>query len=188
MRAKVILLAQPCIDGWLIVFVAAIALIVDAITAVLTYTRSKQSVNIRAAFLHKVADALGSIAVIVAGTLILLYEWRLADPLVTVVIAGYILCLSFQEIGPVDRILMLGSPPGVPARDILTRMKAVVDVEDIHHVHFWQLDEHSNAVDAHVVIKSGAWSEADTIKVKKSRYRRGSGRTRRLRLRRRRAG
>ena len=66
---------QP-VEGWLIVIIAGIALIVDAVTAALTYAMSKSSVNIRAAFLHNVADALGSVAVIVAGTLILLYDWR----------------------------------------------------------------------------------------------------------------
>ena len=103
---------QP-VEGWLIVIIAGIALIVDVVTAALTYAMSKSSVNIRAAFLHNVADALGSVAVIVAGTLILLYDWRLIDPLVTVLIAGYILWQSFREIGPVIRILMLGSPPEI---------------------------------------------------------------------------
>jgi Cation efflux family len=62
---------QP-VEGWLIVIVAGIALAVDVVTAVLTYALSKKSMNIRAAFLHNVADALGSIGVIVAGTLIIL--------------------------------------------------------------------------------------------------------------------
>lgn len=62
---------QP-ITGWLIIIVASVALAVDLVTATLTYTISKDSMNIRAAFLHNVADALGSVAVIVAGTLIFL--------------------------------------------------------------------------------------------------------------------
>ena len=146
------------VDGWLVVIIAGIALLVDVITAALTYSLSKQSVNIRAAFLHNVADALGSIAVIVAGTLIILYDWRLVDPIVTVMIAGYILWQSLKEIGSVIRILMLGSPPSIPAADVLTRIKETEGVAGVHHVHFWQLDEHANAVDAHVVIEAGAWS------------------------------
>ena len=110
------------IDGWLVVIIAGIALLVDVITALLTYTLSKQSMNMRAAFLHNVADALGSIAVIVAGTLILLYDWRLIDPIVTLMISGYILWLSFIGIGPVIRILMLGSPPDLDAERILTKI------------------------------------------------------------------
>jgi cobalt-zinc-cadmium efflux system protein len=152
------------VEGWLIVIIAGIALIVDAVTAVLTYAMSKSSVNIRAAFLHNVADALGSVAVIVAGTLILLYDWRLIDPLVTVLIAGYILWQSFREIGPVIRILMLGSPPEIETDAVLDTVRGIDGVTGIHHAHFWQMDEHRAALDAHVVIAEGRWSDADAVK------------------------
>ena len=154
---------QP-VEGWLIVIIAGIALIVDAVTAALTYAMSKSSVNIRAAFLHNVADALGSVAVIVAGTLILLYDWRLIDPLVTVLIAGYILWQSFREIGPVIRILMLGSPPEIETDAVLDTVRGIDGVMGIHHAHFWQMDEHRAALDAHVVIAEGRWSDADAVK------------------------
>ena len=57
---------QP-IDGWLVVWIAVAALVVDLATAALTLAMSRRSMNIRAAFLHNLADALGSVAVIVAG-------------------------------------------------------------------------------------------------------------------------
>lgn len=154
---------QP-VEGWLIVIIAGIALVVDAVTAALTYAMSKSSVNIRAAFLHNVADALGSLAVIVAGTLILLYDWRLIDPIVTVLIAGYILWQSFREIGPVIRILMLGSPPGIETDAVLKTVRGIDGVNGIHHAHFWLMDEHRAALDAHVIITEGRWSDADAVK------------------------
>jgi len=81
----------PPVDGWLVVVIASVALIVGLVTAGLTYPLSKESLNMRAASLHNVADASGSIAVIVAASLILLYDLRLLDPLVTLLIATYIL-------------------------------------------------------------------------------------------------
>lgn len=152
------------VDGWLVVIVAGIALSVDVITALLTYTLSKSSVNMRAAFLHNVADALGSIAVIVAGTLIILYDWWLIDPIVTLGIAAYILWLSLLEIGGVIRMLMLGSPPELDLTQLLDRMTALDGVSAVHHVHLWQLGEHNNALDAHLVIDAGQWDRADSIK------------------------
>jgi cobalt-zinc-cadmium efflux system protein len=154
------------VDGWLVVIIAAIALAVDLATALLTYALSKQSVNIRAAFLHNVADALGSVAVIVAGTLIILYDWRLVDPLVTLMIAGYILWLSFAEIGSVIRILMLGSPPGIDTNAVLDRMRSIEGVDSVHHLHVWQMMEHENAVEAHLVISAGEWGNADRVKAR----------------------
>lgn len=152
------------VDGWLVIIIAAIALVIDVITALLTYALSKESLNIRAAFLHNVADALGSVAVIVAGTLILLYDWRLADPLVTLLIAAYILWHAIIEVGPVVRILMLGSPEHIETEKVLERMQGVDGVLNVHHAHFWQVSEHMSSLDAHMVIEEGAWSRADAIK------------------------
>jgi cobalt-zinc-cadmium efflux system protein len=147
-----------------VVMVAGFALVIDILTAMLTFSLAKQSMNMRAAFLHNVADVLGSVAVIVAGTLILLYDWRLIDPIVTLLIAGYILWQSFIGIGPVIRIVMLGSPPDLDADRILTQMNAVDGVASVHHLHLWQMQEHENALDAHLVISQGNWNNADAVK------------------------
>ncbi|MEQ9125116.1 MAG: cation diffusion facilitator family transporter [Alphaproteobacteria bacterium] len=157
-------LAPQPVEGWTVVWVAAVALAVDVATALLTYRMSKTSVNIRAAFLHNVADALGSIAVIVAGVAILLYDWRLIDPLVTAAIAVYILWMSYGELGGVIRILMLGSPPDLDAHAVVDAARSVAGVADVHHVHLWQVGEHENAFDAHLALDDGAWPQADRIK------------------------
>lgn len=156
---------QP-VDGWVVVIIAGVALAVDTLTAGLTYAMSKSSVNIRAAFLHNLADAMGSVAVIVAGTMILLYDWRLIDPAVTLMIAGYILWQALSEIGGVIRILMLGSPPGIDTEVVIDRLRQIDGVQDIHHVHLWQMQEHQPALDCHVIIQEGDWSRADAIKAR----------------------
>ncbi|NHX27092.1 cation transporter [Escherichia coli] len=150
------LLDPPGVEGWIVVIVAGIALIVDAVTALLTYRMSKDSVNIRAAFLHNVADALGSVAVIFAGTLILLYDWRLIDPLVTLGIALYILWHAGREVWPVVRILMMGSPDAGLLAELRATITGEASVEDLHHVHVWQIDEHRTAFEGHVVVAEGA--------------------------------
>lgn len=160
------LFAPEAVDGWIVVVIAGIALVVDLVTALLTYSMSKDSVNIRAAFVHNLSDALGSVAVIVVGSLILLYDWRILDPLVTLMIAGYILWLSLAEIGGVIRILMLGRPPDLDGDAVIAAMRGVEGVSDVHHVHLWQMQENAAALDAHVVIVAGAWDRADAIKAK----------------------
>ena len=139
------------VEGWTVVIVAAIALVIDTVTALLTFRMAEDSVNIRAAFLHNLADALGSVAVIVAGTLILLYDWRLIDPIVTLGISAYILWHAASEIMPVIRILMMGSPTDPHAHDVLDALRAVPGVVDVHHLHLWRMQEHETALEAHVV-------------------------------------
>lgn len=152
------------VDGWLVVIIAVVALVVDLATAALTFAMSKTSMNIRAAFLHNVADAMGSVAVIFAGTLILLYDWRLIDPIVTLMIAGYILWQSFAEIGGVIRILMLGSPPETRSMELIEALRGIGGVAGVHHIHFWQMQEHEAALDAHLVIADERWEEAERIR------------------------
>ncbi len=156
--------APEPVAGWTVVIVAGIALAVDLATAALTYAMSKDSVNIRAAFLHNVADAAGSVAVIVAGSLMILFGWWVVDPLVTLGIAGYMLWMSFAEIGGVIRILMLGAPPGIDASQVLATVRATEGVAGVHHAHLWLMDEKGASLDMHVVVREGAWDRADAIK------------------------
>ena len=152
------------VEGWLVVAIAVLALVVDAVTALLTYTLAKMSVNIRAAFLHNLADALGSIAVIVAGVLILAFGWNLADPIVTTVIAIYILWLAVSEIGGVIRILMLGVPPDIDVDELLAAIRGVEGVEDVHHVHVWAIDERRNSLEAHIVLPDDCSGDTKALK------------------------
>lgn len=164
MEAILRFLSPEPVQGWLVVIIAALALAVDLITALLTWSMSKDSVNIRAAFLHNVSDALGSVAVIVAGTVILLFGWTWVDPLVTLLIAGYILWMAFAEIGGVIHILMLGSPPELAPREVLEEAARIDGVAGLHKAHLWQIDERNAALQAHLVVREGAWAQADTIK------------------------
>ena len=155
----------PEVKGWLVVILGSVALAVDTLTALLTYSMQKGSVNIRALFLHNLSDALASVAVIVGGSLILLYDLRWVDPLITILIAAYILYLAFTEIGGVIHTLMLGSPPEI---DTDTVIDAVVDVDgvtEVHHVHFWQMGEHEAALDTHVVVDCDRWGDLEEIKL-----------------------
>jgi len=143
------------VAGWIVVIVAGIALLVDLGTAALTFRASKSSVNIRAAFLHNVADALGSVAVIVAGTLMILFGWAWVDPLATLLIAGYILWQSATELPQVARILMLASPDALRTEDVIAALRDQPGVADVHHVHLWLMEEHGAAFDAHIVAEQG---------------------------------
>ena len=79
------------IDGWIVVIVASFALVVDLATALMTFSMAKETLNITAAFVHNVADALGSLVVICVGILVLVFQWYIADLIATLLLAAYIL-------------------------------------------------------------------------------------------------
>ena len=111
------------VTGWIMVIIAGVALVIDLATAALTYSMSKTSMNIRAAFLHNVADALGSVAVILAGTLVILYGWTWVAPLVTLMISAYILWHVWAESGGAIRVLMLGTPGQLDFNQVVAAMR-----------------------------------------------------------------
>ncbi|MEQ9617233.1 MAG: cation diffusion facilitator family transporter [Phycisphaerales bacterium] len=147
---------RPEIHGWTVVIVAGIALIVDTATAVLTYSMSKDSVNIKAAFLHNLSDALASVAVIISGTLIILFNWYWTDIAATVGISVYIVWISWPPMKRCIRILMQSVPDHLSVDAIAKSIKGVDGVEQVAHVHVWPIDEHTVSVEARVAMSEDA--------------------------------
>ncbi len=152
------------IEGWIVVWVAGLALVVDIVTALLTYRASKGSLNIRAAFVHNVSDALASVAVIVVGTLILLYQWYWADVVATLLISTYVLYQGFTMIRSAIAVLMESVPRDLDIEEVADVMTSVPGVAAVHHIHIWQLDEHHRALEAHVVVDDAGARDAARVK------------------------
>lgn len=154
---------QP-VAGWIVVAVAGVALTVDVVTALLTWAASKQSLNIRAAFMHNVSDALASVGVMIVGTLILLFEWHWADLAATLLISGYILVQSVAMIRTTVNILMQGVPEDLDIQAVTDSLAALPGVGSVHHVHIWQLDEHTRSLEAHIVTRAPDTPEHAALK------------------------
>ena len=160
------ILEPQVITGWIIIIVAGIALIVDMVTAFITYRMSKNSINMKAAFLHNLSDALASVGVVLAGTLIIFYDLYWMDTLVTFLIAGFILWQGFKLMPKAIHLLMEGTPEDLSLNDIKFSVERIEGVENIHHVHIWNLDEHRIALEAHVVVTAVELKQVEIIKVK----------------------
>ena len=154
------------VTGLIIVVVAGVAFVVDMVTALITYRMSKNSLNMKAAFLHNLTDALTSIGVIIAGALILLYQWYWVDTLVTFLIAGFVLWQGMIMLPKTIHLLMEGTPEDLSSGEIKSSLEEVEDVEDVHHIHIWNLDEHRIALEAHVVVATNELQEVELIKAK----------------------
>lgn len=154
------------VAGMAVIALGVLALVVDTLTTFLTGSIQHGGSNIRALFLHNLSDALTSVAVVVSGVLIVLYDWRLIDPLITLLISGYILWLSANEVGGVIRVLMLGSPPDIDTDAVLDCIREFDGVEGVHHAHFWLMEENAAALDTHIVVVDSLWKEQHALKEK----------------------
>ena len=158
-------IAEPReVAGWIIVVVAGGALFIDTATAYITYRMSKDSLNMKAAFLHNLADALGSIGVILAGVLIIMYQLYWVDTLIAFVISGFVFWQAIKLLPKTIHILMEGTPEDLSSVDIKLAMEKIDLVEDVHHIHVWNIDEHRVALEAHVVVSASELRDVEFIK------------------------
>ena len=154
------------ITGSIIIFVASIALTIDIITALITFNKSKNNMNMKAVFLHNLSDALSSMAVIIGGILIFVYKIYWIDTALTFLVAGLILWHAIKLLPKTIHLLMEGSPESIVPNDIKESIKKIGGIQDVHHIHIWHLDESRIAMEAHVVVTANDLSEVESIKEK----------------------
>jgi cobalt-zinc-cadmium efflux system protein len=142
------------LGGWMLA-VALGGLAVNIAGAVILRRARSVNLNIRAAFLHVVADLLGSVAVIGAAVVILATGWIHADPLIGVVIGGLILVSSWSILRESVSILLEATPSGIDAAAVGRRLAAVDGVMDVHDLHIWTITSGFPAMSAHVLVRAG---------------------------------
>lgn len=140
------------VGAWVMIIISGVALIVDVLTVVLLYAMRKGSVNMRAAFMHNLSDALASVAVMAGGAAILLFGITWIDPLLSLIIVAYIFWQVYGLLPGTVRLLMESAPAGLDLGQLVRQLEQLDGVEGVHHLHVWQLDEHHNALEAHIVI------------------------------------
>lgn len=140
------------IDGWIVVWVAGLAIFINGATAWLTYKDSKNSQNIRAAFLHNLTDMFSSVGVVIAGFCILMFGWTWIDPLMTLIISAYVLWYAMKDLPKICNILIDGVPDEISLIEVINTLKVIDGITDIHHLHVRYLNEHSYAMEAHIVM------------------------------------
>ncbi|PAY15942.1 cation transporter [Rhodopirellula sp. SM50] len=152
------------IIGQLMAITAVIALVVDVGTAFLLRSMSHGSLNVRAAFIHNIVDAAGSVAVLIGAAAIIWLEWRWVDPVITLLIAIYVLWQVCKMFPQTTRVLMEGAPPDVKLKELIESVEQISGVEELHHLHVWELDERTRALEAHVVIAEQSAVKLESIK------------------------
>jgi cobalt-zinc-cadmium efflux system protein len=140
------------IDGWTVVIVAAIGVVVNATTAALFFHGRKGDLNIRAAFLHMAADALVSLGVVAAGVLYLWLAWMWIDPMVSLAIAAVIVVGTWSLFKESLHLLFDGVPEGIDVRDVRATLLALPGVQGLHELHVWGMATSETALTAHLVL------------------------------------
>ena len=131
---------------------AAVALIVNAGTAISIHHESREDVNIRGAFLHMVGDAVSSAGIIVAAIVIGLTGWVQADSVVSILIGVLILWSSYGVLRESMNLLLEGTPSGIDPHAVTQSLGGIDGVHGVHHLHIWALGPSSPALSCHVMV------------------------------------
>lgn len=146
--------SPPEVPGLPLMVVAIVGLIVNLISFRLLSAGSKESLNVRGAYLEVVSDMLGSVGVIVAAVIIYTTGWRYADTLVGAAIGLFILPRTWKLMAQALRILMEVAPPGVNVDQARADILAIPGVLDVHDLHIWTVTSGMESASGHVVIAS----------------------------------
>ncbi|MBV9258637.1 MAG: cation transporter [Ktedonobacteraceae bacterium] len=114
--------------------------------------KDEHNLNVRAATLHVLSDIGASIGVVVAGIVILLTGWTIADPLLSVAIAVLVAFSAWRLMRETMDILLESTPRGICMADLVKDMKQVDGVRDVHDLHVWSITSEMNALSCHVMI------------------------------------
>ncbi|MCS7216625.1 MAG: cation diffusion facilitator family transporter [Candidatus Bipolaricaulota bacterium] len=143
--------------------VALAGLLANLLMAGLLRAHEEADLNLRAAFLHVLGDALGSLAALAAGLVILLTGWTAADTVASLGIAALVAVGAVRVLRRAFRILAEGVPEGLDPERIAQRLLAVPGVRDVHDLHLWSIGPGFPALSAHVQVESQTLAEADAL-------------------------
>jgi cobalt-zinc-cadmium efflux system protein len=147
------------IDGATVGVVALIGLVINLAVAWIL-SRGEQNLNVRAALLHVMGDALGSVAAIVAGGVIYFTGWTPIDPLLSLLIGGLILSSSVRLLKEALHGTLDGVPAHIDLDDLGRRLAGVPGVREVHDLHVWPIGAERLALSAHVRLENlAAWPQ-----------------------------
>ena len=149
-------LEPPVIKSIPMLLVATTGLLANLVTAYILYRSRNESLNLRGAFLHVLMDTLGSAGAILAGLLIWLKQWFLADAVVSVIVGALVLYSSWKLVSESVDILLEATPRHLNISDILKDLGSVQGVISIHDLHVWSISTRMAAMSCHVVLKAEA--------------------------------
>lgn len=136
----------------LMILVASIGFLANIISVFLLKKHSKDNINLKAAYLHLLADALSSIAVITGGIIMYFTEIYWIDPLITILICLYIIKEGYHILKKALSILMHTAPEGICLINTKSIIEEIPYISNIHHIHIWQLNEDDIFFECHIDI------------------------------------
>lgn len=155
----------PDVPGLPLMLTAAAGLAANIVVMLLLRADAKDSLAVRGAYLEVLADAVGSVGVLIAGALVMAFNWAYADIVVGVLISLWVVPRAVKLAGAALRILTQASPANVDVDAVRADLRALPGVQDVHDLHVWTLTTGMDVATVHLTCESGAVGVLGAAKV-----------------------
>jgi len=142
--------SEVVVDGVLVAYLAGFSILANGISVLLVKKHSENNMNMRSAYLHLFSDMMSSVVVLVGGLLMHFYNIMWIDSLLSVVIAIYLIIASWKLVIKTLRVLMQFTPANIDMNKLAHEVSSIDGIENIHHVHIWQLNDDELHLEGHI--------------------------------------
>lgn len=143
----------PEVQSTGMLLISVIGLVVNIIAAWMLMKGDKdENLNVRSAFLHVLGDMLGSVGAIVAALLIMLFDWGIADPIASIIVAVLILVSGFRVTKDSFHILMEGAPSQIDMKQVKEALGRIPMVKEVHDLHIWTITSGYPVLSCHMTM------------------------------------
>lgn len=148
--------SPPEVDGPAMMIVAVGGLFVNVVGLLILSRGRHESLNVRGAWLHVMTDALGSLGAMASAALIWFFDWQLADPIASMLIAVLVTYSAWPLLKQTLSVLMENAPSHIDVEAVRRSMGGVTGVSEVHDLHIWTITQGLDCLSGHVVTHRGA--------------------------------
>lgn len=156
-------MTPPQVDAPVLIGVATVAFIVNAVTAWLVQRGSEHDLNLRSAFVHLMGDVLSTVGAAIAGVVIYFTQWNWLDPLVSALIGFFILFNAWKIMRQTIHILLESTPENIDMKNMVNDLEHIQGVRGVHDLHVWSINENLRILSAHIMTDDIPISASSTI-------------------------
>lgn len=138
------------IESDLVIWLSLLGILANGFSVLLLRRDANINMNMRSAYLHLLTDMMASVAVLIGGILMKYFAFYWVDPLLTILIALYLIYMGYDLLKDSTRVLMLFTPETIEVQQIVDHLSALERIQNVHHVHIWQLNEDEVHLEAHI--------------------------------------
>lgn len=145
-------LAHPePVKGPMVLIVASLGFLANFAMMAILHKNQKNSLNVRGAYIHILGDLLGSLGVILAGILLIIFNWYPIDPIITLVFSLIVVFSATKLIKDTLHILMEGTPQNINTQEVIQDLLKLPHVKAVHDLHIWCLTLDQISLSAHLI-------------------------------------